>query len=586
MAGVTELILRLKTELDKGELDKAKGSFQQLAIGVGAAFAAFGGARAIIGFLKDSAAAAEAEEMSLIKLRSVLSGVTSDYKAMSEEVNNWALNVAYNSLNAEEEIIGAFQQVVAVTGDVANAYKIVQASVDIAAARNKDLGSVVEAVSKAYQGNYMMLVRLVPELRTSIDAGASMADIMDQLGRFSGIAAQQMEGGLGTIRATAIAYGEVQEAIGGVINTVKAGLALGILNLFNLLGLGDANSEAVSLRSEIARVRAELQETGKVNLYGVFLDASMQAEYLAGLERKLAELTVPIKEGWWDVTKAIAEAMNKPSMWQAMTTGPKMSEAAIGQYGLQDVQAQMDSYSLQLEVARKQYELAKTSGIGLADATREYLSLLEGVAGYLSDETADLNALGVAQNEILKLTSSELSLRQQIVDMTKEQSKVLLENESILARAAKISTPEAAAAAAPAPTTYLGELAAMFKMSEKAIYDIMQNSGTYMMEAIKDYQMPGWETAGGGVDWGVYKEAGTTLGEAATNLQGVASDLKTAVGGAAGGAGKGVGGVSIAKVDIMINGTGLDPAAIAQAIEQRLRTFSETAGNAIGNLPL
>ena len=65
MAGVTELILRLKTELDKGELDKAKGSFQQLAIGVGAAFAAFGGARAIIGFLKDSAAAAEAEEMSL-----------------------------------------------------------------------------------------------------------------------------------------------------------------------------------------------------------------------------------------------------------------------------------------------------------------------------------------------------------------------------------------------------------------------------------------------------------------------------------------------------------------------------------------
>jgi hypothetical protein len=592
-SGLVDLILRLKTEMDKGDLDKAKGSFQQLAVVAAAAFAAYGGARAVGDFFRDSAAAAEAEEMSLIKLRSVLSGVTDDYKNMSAEVNDWALKVAYNSLNSEEEIIGAFQQVVAVTGDVKNAYAVVQTSVDIAAARNKDLSSVVEAVSKAYQGNFMMLVRLVPELRASIDAGASMADIMDQLGRFTGTAAGQMDGALGTIRATALAWGEVEEAVGGVIIAAKGVLAQGLLEAMNALGLGDTNSQALALKLQILEIRKILENSIQDGLFGEGLYLKTQSELLteiADKERQIAELTGPIREGWSDVGASIGDAANKAEEFNtsgyndvgaprtAFDQGggmPILDQATINQLKLQGVQTTMDAYQLQLEVAKKQ------AALGVAGAQEKYLALLQEAAQYLQTEQAQLSGMGVTQNELLKLLSSELSMRQQIKDITDQQTKAAKEagtgkGESIFSKVAGDIEKSNAEAAKSAQEQALSleqervkviEAAAQARQDElRALTDLMNTSEKIMTDAQKEW-------AGGYV--------ATAVAEAAFHSY---NDRKLPS--VAGGAGATGNTINMGPITIEVNGTNLDPAAIAQAIEQRLRTFSETAGNAIGNLPL
>jgi hypothetical protein len=100
-------------------------------------------------------------------------------------------------------------------GDTKTAQDNLTLALDISAATGKDLTTVSEALSKAYNGNETALAKLDPTLRAAIKEGASFEEIGAKLAKtFGGAAAKAAETSEGRFRRMSVAISETQESIG------------------------------------------------------------------------------------------------------------------------------------------------------------------------------------------------------------------------------------------------------------------------------------------------------------------------------------------------------------------------------------
>jgi large-conductance mechanosensitive channel len=144
-------------------------------------------------------------------LQNVTSATDSQIAAIEEQISVMALATGV----ADDELRPAFASLVRVTQDVTAATDGLKLAMDISAGTGKDLGSVSDALAKAYGGNYKALGLLSPELKKMIKDGASLDEVMAAMAKtFGGQAAVAAGTAQGQFKRLNVALDEAKESIG------------------------------------------------------------------------------------------------------------------------------------------------------------------------------------------------------------------------------------------------------------------------------------------------------------------------------------------------------------------------------------
>jgi len=116
---------------------------------------------------------------------------------------------------SDAQLRPALGNLVRATGNVTEAQELLGIALDISAATGKDLNTVSEALSKAYQGETSSLKRLDPSLTAVIKSGADFNEIGEKLAdTFGGAAAEAANTAEGRFKRMQIQIDNAQESIG------------------------------------------------------------------------------------------------------------------------------------------------------------------------------------------------------------------------------------------------------------------------------------------------------------------------------------------------------------------------------------
>ena len=235
-----------------------KGSF----LGIGAAIGAAFSLDAVINFMKGAAQAAMEDERSMVALAKAMENV--GLAAQNAGVEAFIEDLMLARGVADDELRPAFQQLVTVTGDVAESQKAMSLALDISAGTGRDLQSVSQALSRAYTGQTTALQRL----GTGIDAATLKSKDMDLITaalneRFQGQSAAAAETYQGKINRLNVAVGEATESIGySLLNALDK-----VSRLFGGAGgfqsaVEKATLPVIALTDGIAELAEELEDIG------------------------------------------------------------------------------------------------------------------------------------------------------------------------------------------------------------------------------------------------------------------------------------------------------------------------------------
>lgn len=172
------------------------------------------------------AEAAGEDERSALALANVLkqtAGATDEQVAGAER---WIAATSEAAAITDDELRPALQRLAGATQDTDRAQQLLQAALDISAGTGKDLGSVVEALTKAELGNVSGLGRLGLETEDFAGNQKDLAAILeDSKTKFGGLAEAAANSDSGGLAKANIAVGELQEQIGAYLLPVIGRLA-------------------------------------------------------------------------------------------------------------------------------------------------------------------------------------------------------------------------------------------------------------------------------------------------------------------------------------------------------------------------
>lgn len=209
-AGIQKAIADFKKLETTGE--KAAFAIKKAAVPAAAALAGLGfvAVDAVKAFAEDDAAAQ--------KLATTLQNVTNATDAQVKSVEDFITQTSIASAVADDELRPALDSLVRGTGDVAQAQDLLGLALDISAGTGKDLTTVSDALSKAYNGNFKALKALDPALAGLIEEGADADTIFGRLaGTFQNQASKQANTAQGKFKSLSIALGETKESIGAAL---------------------------------------------------------------------------------------------------------------------------------------------------------------------------------------------------------------------------------------------------------------------------------------------------------------------------------------------------------------------------------
>jgi len=228
------------SEFDSKGLDRAKKEFQSLE-GVGAktgyaikkaavpAAAAIGALGFALGKATQAAIEDQAAQVELARTLSISASATKSQVAATETMIS---KMSMASGIADDELRPALASLVRGTKDISKAQQGLALAMDISTATGKDLGTVSDALSKAYAGNYKGLKALSPEMSSLIKDGADLNQIMDVLGgTFGGATAKSAGTAAGQMKILKLSISETTESIGAALLPVVEAV-LPILNKF------------------------------------------------------------------------------------------------------------------------------------------------------------------------------------------------------------------------------------------------------------------------------------------------------------------------------------------------------------------
>ena len=235
------ILLPIISEFDSKGIDKAVKEFQALE-GVGAktgfalkkaalpAAAAIAGLGAALGSATQAAMedAAAQEQLAGVITRSTL-GATQDAIDVNEK---FISSLSRATATADDALRPALATLVQSTGDLTFSQELLQQALDISASTGKDLGTVTDALSKAYNGNMKGLKALDASLIPLIADGAEFDTVMEALAATTGGAASDAANtAAGQMANLKIQFDEAKESIGAALLPVMQKLLDALLPL-------------------------------------------------------------------------------------------------------------------------------------------------------------------------------------------------------------------------------------------------------------------------------------------------------------------------------------------------------------------
>lgn len=160
------------------------------------------------------------------QLAGVIRRSTLDATQDAIDVNElWIASISRATATADDELRPALATLVQSTGDLTYSQELLQQALDISASTGKDLGTVTDALSKAYNGNMKGLKALDASLIPMIKDGADFETVMEALAATTGgAAANAANTAAGQMKNLGIQMDEAKESIGAALLPVVTAL--------------------------------------------------------------------------------------------------------------------------------------------------------------------------------------------------------------------------------------------------------------------------------------------------------------------------------------------------------------------------
>jgi hypothetical protein len=197
------------------------------------------GLGAVTTYLTDAAKAASEEEAAISKLTTAIGENDQAWRGNIDAVEKVITRrqaLAFTDGEQRESV----SRLVSVTGDLNAALDLSRQAMDLARLKQMSLVDASELLGKVYGGNVGILSRYGIQLRK----GATVAEALGEIQkRTAGQAEAFAETTAGAFQTIDIAMGELQEEIGMALLPTIKDLALGLKDLFGVLGAGDKDAK-------------------------------------------------------------------------------------------------------------------------------------------------------------------------------------------------------------------------------------------------------------------------------------------------------------------------------------------------------
>jgi hypothetical protein len=192
-----------------GAAAKTKRAFQKAMIPAAAAVGALG--LALFDATKGAMEDAAAQEL----LAKALKNNTKATDAQIAANEEWISTQGRLFGITDDELRPAIAGLARATGSVTEAQKAATLAMDISAGKGVSLETVTKALERAYGGNLNALKKLSPEVGDMIKDGASLEEVMTELGNtFGGSAATAAETAEGKFKKLKVSLDETKESVG------------------------------------------------------------------------------------------------------------------------------------------------------------------------------------------------------------------------------------------------------------------------------------------------------------------------------------------------------------------------------------
>jgi hypothetical protein len=220
------VVIPIVSEFDGKGIQKAIKQFKQLETnGEKAQFAikkaAVPAAAAITGLaiaLGDATQAAMEDQAEQANLALILKNTTGASDDQVAAIENQISAMSRASGIADTDYRTALEALTLGTKDTKKAMEDMNLVMDISTATGTDSTTVAEALAKAYEGNFKALKTLSPEIKTMVDEGKPLNEIMETLaGTFGGAVSEKAETAAGKMAILKNSIGETKESIGAAL---------------------------------------------------------------------------------------------------------------------------------------------------------------------------------------------------------------------------------------------------------------------------------------------------------------------------------------------------------------------------------
>jgi hypothetical protein len=222
--GIKKAIAQFKQLETTGE--KAQFAIKKAAVPAAAALA---GLAVALGDATQAAMEDQAEQANLAQILKNTTGASDDQVAAIE---NQISAMSRASGIADTDYRKSLEALTLGTKDTKKAMEDMNLVMDISTALNQPATTVAEALAKAYEGNFKALKTLSPEIKTMVDEGKPLNEIMQTLSdTFGGAVSAKAETAAGKMAILKNSIGETKESIGAALLPVVEA-ALPILQKF------------------------------------------------------------------------------------------------------------------------------------------------------------------------------------------------------------------------------------------------------------------------------------------------------------------------------------------------------------------
>ena len=208
---------------------------------------------------------AKSQRLLALQLRTTRNATDEQIASVETLLNQWSRVTGVT----DDELRPAYSKLVRATGNTRAANKLLKIALDGSAASGKSLSTVTDALSKAYNGNFITLYKLAPQLK------ATKGGIDDFAASVKGAAVASAD----PFAKASVAFQEIKEQIGTALLPALTGLATWLSKNGPVIqqwikDLFDPNTpvgyQFAELGKQFDKLFARFDPTGKNSLQGFF----------------------------------------------------------------------------------------------------------------------------------------------------------------------------------------------------------------------------------------------------------------------------------------------------------------------------